>query len=115
MKILIAIGVFFWILGFIRVGRIVEDGLVVNKTFVRPPLFIYLICGMPKARNIQPGVMAIPSLMLQLQGLLLIVCGLISLTLTTNLIAVGGFYVCGIILTMRYILVLYKRNSHEVK
>ena len=114
MKILIVIGVFLWILGFIRVGKIVEDGLLINKTFVHPPFFIYLLCGMPKARNIHSGVMAIPSLMLQLQGLLLIVCGLISLTLVTNLLIVGGFYLSGIILTMRYILILYNRNSHEV-
>lgn len=115
MKILIAIGVFFWIIGFVRVGQIVEDGLSVNKTFVRPPFFIYLICGMPKARNIPPGVMVIPSLMLQLQGLLLVICGLISLVLTTNVSIVGGVYVCGTILTIRYMLVLYKRNSYEVK
>ena len=68
MKILFIIGICLWLIGFIRVGKIVEDGLLVNKTFVRPTFFIYLICGMPKAPNIPRGVIVIPSLMLQPQG-----------------------------------------------
>lgn len=113
MKILLIIGICLWVIGFIRVGKIVDDGLLVNKTFVRSPFFIYLICGLPKAPNIPRGVIAIPSLMLQLQGLLLIICGVISLILTTNIMIVGGIYICMTILIIGYILFLYGRNAYD--
>lgn len=115
MKMLIAIGLFLWIFGFIRVGQTVQDGLLINKTFVRPHFLIYLICGMPKARNVPHGVVAIPSLLLQLHGLLLIICGLISLVLTRSIAVIGGIYICVGLLIVGYILLLYKRNSYRVE
>ena len=114
MEILIIIGVFAWVIGFFRVGRTVEDGLLVNKTFVRPPFFIYLICGLPKSKNIPAGVMAIPSLFLQLQGLLLIISGLITVLVTQNLVLVGALHLFVLVLIMAYILYLYKNNSYKI-
>jgi hypothetical protein len=114
MEIVIAIGVIVWIIGFVRVGRTIEDGLLVNRTFVRPPFFIYLLCGMPRARHIPAGVMAIPSLFLQLHGLFSIICGLITILVTPNIVLAGGVYILGIVLIVIYILVLYKNNSYNI-
>jgi hypothetical protein len=108
------IGVFLWVIGFFRVGRTIEDGLLVNKTFVRPPFLIYLICGLPKSQNIPPGSMAIPSLFLQLNGLLLVICGVIVVMVTQNIILVGGLYILGLVLIIIYILALFKNNSYNI-
>jgi hypothetical protein len=111
MEILI-IGLALWVIGYFRVGKIVNDGLLVNKTYVRPPFFIYLLCGLPKARNIPAGVMAIPSLLLQLQGLLFLICGLIDLVQPDeNLLLLGGFYIVGTVFTVIYILDLFRKKS----
>ena len=114
MEILIAIGAFLWVLGFFRVGRTIEDGLLVNKTFVRPPFLIYLICGLPKSQNIPPGTMAIPSLFLSLHGLLLIILGLISVLVIQNIILVGVMYLLGLVLIILYVLSLYKNHSYKI-
>jgi len=114
MEVLIMIGVFLWVIGFFRVGRTIEDGLLVNKTFVRPPFLIYLICGLPKSQNIPPGSMAIPSLFLQLHGLLLIICGLIVVLVTRNIILAGVLYVLGLVLIIIYILTLSKNTSYKI-
>jgi hypothetical protein len=114
MKILIIIGFAFWVIGYLRVGKIVDDGLLANKTYVRPPYLIYLLCGLPKAKNIPAGVMAIPSLFLQFQGMLLLLCGLIDLVQPKeNLLLLGGFYILGTVFTMIYILGLFKKKSFK--
>ena|SRR5215203_5502121 len=113
---LIGAGVFIWILGFIRVGRVRENDVLVNRTFVRPPFVIYLVCGMPRARNIPKGVMAIPSLFGQLQGLFWIFCGLIFPYLPSQkLIFQGSIFLIGIVLIMVYILKLYERRAYKVE
>jgi hypothetical protein len=114
MEFLIVIGAVLWVIGFFRVGRTVEDGLLVNRTFARPPRFIYLICGLPKSQNIPPGTMAIPSLFLQLHGLLLIICGLITVLVTQNIFLVGCLYILGLVLLIKYIIVLYKNNAYKM-
>ena len=114
MEFLIIMGVSLWIIGFFRVGRTVEDGLLVNKTFVRPPFFIYFICGLPKSKNIPSGVISIPSLFLQLQGLLLIISGLITILVTQNIVLVGGLHLLGLVLIIVYVLGLYKNNSYKI-
>jgi hypothetical protein len=114
MEILIIIGLALWVIGYFRVGKIVNDGLLVNKTYVRPPFIIYLLCGLPKAINIPAGIMAIPSLLLQLQGLLFLICGLIDLVQPDeNLLLLGGFYILGTVFTIIYILDLCKNYSFK--
>jgi hypothetical protein len=114
MEFMIIIGVSLWIIGFFKVGRTVEDGLLVNKTFVRPPFFLYLICGLPKSKNISSGVVSIPSLFLQLQGLLFIISGLITIMVTQNIVLVGGLHLLGLVLIIVYVLGLYKNNSYKI-
>ncbi len=112
----IGFGVFIWIVGFIRVGKVRENDVLVNRTFVRPPYFVYLICGLPKARNVLKGVMAIPSLFGQLQGLFWILFGLILPYLPSQKFILQGFiFLIGIVLIMVYILNLYKRRAYKVE
>lgn len=113
---LIGAGIFIWILGFIRVGRVRENDMLVSRTFVRPPFFIYLLCGMPRARNIPKGIMAIPALFGQLQGLFWILCGLIFPYLPSQkLILQGSIFLIGMILIMVYVLTLYERRAYKVE
>jgi hypothetical protein len=51
--------------GFMKIGD--KDHY---KAFAHPPLFIYLLCGLPKTPNSPSGVMAVT---LQLQGILLVI------------------------------------------
>lgn len=112
----IGFGVFFWIIGYVRVGRVRENDLLVDRTFVRPPFVIYLVCGMPRARNIPKGVMAIPSLFGQLQGLFWILYGLIfHICQVKNLFVQGSIFLIGMVLTMVYVLTLYERRAYKVE
>ncbi len=111
----IGFGVFIWIVGYARVGHVRKNDVLVNQTFVRPPFFIYLICGMPKARNIPKGVMAIPSVLAQLHGLFWILFGLIYPDVNVqNLTAQEIFFLVGTVLIIAYVWVLYKRNEYRV-
>lgn len=71
----IILGIFCWLAGFFRAGFSEDDGSLISKAFVRPPLAIYFLCGQPKASNIPRGVVALRSLMAQLQGILFVIYG----------------------------------------
>jgi len=72
----IILGAFLWFSGFFRAGSFEEKGPPISKAFVRPPFLIYLLCGRPKALNIPKGVVALRSLITQLQGILFVAYGL---------------------------------------
>jgi hypothetical protein len=88
----IFIGACFWIMGFIRVGKLGEKGSPLYVAFVRPPTILYIACGMPKSHNIPRGVMAVSSLLGQLEGLLLMSYGLIYPYLPNQNIIGHGFF-----------------------
>ena len=114
-NIWVTFGIMAWALGFIRVGVVKKIDLEINKSFVRPPFLVYLICGMPRSRNIPKGVMAIPAVMLQLHGLFWIAYGVVSAYLPIqSLILQGTFVFSGIALIMVYGLKLYKNNRYEI-
>lgn len=112
----IGMGIFLWILGFLRAGDKRETGFLIDKSFVHPPFFIYFICGMPKVRNTPPGIMAVSAVWLQLIGLLWIIYGLIYPYLDNqNLILQGILINIGIILIFVYGWVLYKRTPYKIE
>jgi hypothetical protein len=111
----IGFGVFVWIAGYIRVGRVRENDVLVNRTFVRPPFFIYLLCGMPKARNIPKGVMAIPSVFAQLQGIFWLLFGLTNPDLNIQKPIIQEItFLIGTISIIVYVWILYKRNEYRI-
>jgi len=114
-EVWIGMGVFCWVFGFIRVGRVEKYGLLIERTFVSPPSFIYLICGMPKAQSVPLGVMALYSLLLQLFGLFWIAYGLISSYLPDQGIIRYGVFLCGMFLIVIYGWILYRRNSYKIE
>jgi len=77
-------GIVIWLFGFFRVGFSKEDGSVISRAFVRTPAVIYFLCGRPKASNIPKGVVALRSLMAQLQGILFVIYGVTSDYLPIN-------------------------------
>ncbi|MFZ5909216.1 MAG: hypothetical protein ACOYYU_04300 [Chloroflexota bacterium] len=112
---MIGLGMFAWAYGFIRVGYIKKNSLWLERAFVYPPYLIYLICGMPKAKNIPNGVMALTSLIFQLQGLLWIAYGLVYPYLETiNIIIQGILLSTGMVLIIIYGWSLYKRNLYKI-
>ena len=115
-KIWIVLGVFSWLIGFIGAGRTLERGSLLNKVYVRPPFWIYLICGLPKASNIPPGVMGLLALVGQLQGILLIVFGAIYYFWPNqNFMLYGSFLLLGISLLYVYGSNLYKRHRYKAE
>jgi len=66
----VILGLFFWFVGYFQSGFSKEDGSEISKAFVQPPFLIYLLCGLPRASNVPKGVIALRSLMAQLQGIL---------------------------------------------
>ncbi len=114
-EIWLGLGILSWLSGFIRVGYIRRNGTLMQRTFVRPPFLIFLICGMPKSRAIPVGVMAIPALMLQLQGVLWTVYGLIYPYLQNrNLVLHGIVLFIGMVLIIVYAWMLRNQNSYEL-
>lgn len=107
-------GLGLWTYGFVTVGRPRETGFLVDKSFVRPPFFIYLICGMPKAKNIPVGVMSIPALIGQLAGWLWLIVGLTYFFTQSIALHVWLFFI-GTILIIIYALVLFNRNLYKNK
>ena len=108
-------GIALWIFGFIRVGNKRETGFTIDKSFVRPPFFIYLLCGMLKARNIPSGIVAVSSIWSQLIGVLWIGYGVMYPFLhNQNLLFQGILLNVGMILIFVYGWVLYKRNLYKV-
>ena len=112
----IGVGLFLWVFGFIKVGRKRETGFSIDKSFVRPPFFIYLICGMPKAQNIPRGIMSVSAVWSQLIGLLWVGYGIVYPFLQNqNLWLQGILLNIGIILIFAYGWFLYKRNIYKVE
>ena len=73
----ISAGIFFWLAGYFTAGVIEDNGATIQKALLRPPFYIYLICGRPKAPNIPQGVISVRALMSQLQGILFLSYGVI--------------------------------------
>ncbi len=114
LEMWIAFGLFIYIVGFLRVGRVRKTAVVVNQTFVRPPFFIYLICGMPKAHNIPKGVMAVPSIFAQLQGIFWILFGLTNPDFNIQNPTVQEItFVIGNLSIVVYVWILYKQNKYK--
>ena len=108
-------GVLGWVLGWIRVGKVRQIGLPIDKAFVRPPFIIYLACGLPRARNIPKGVMAVSALGLQLVGLLWFFYGITYSYWPIKNQYVHGTILCiGIVLILIYCWTLYKRSSVDI-
>jgi hypothetical protein len=105
-------GTVFWIYGFITVGRKRKTGFLVDESFVHPPFIIYLICGMPKAKNIPASVMAIPSLSSQLGGWVWIISGLLYI-FTRDVFLQAWPFCIGTFLVVAYALVLFNRNLYR--
>lgn len=112
----IGLGIFVWLIGFLKVGYFDEKGYLMKRTFLRPPFLIYLICGLPKARNIPSGVMAILALIAQLQGILLIVYGIIYWYWPNHNFTLHGIILfAGTILINIFAWKLYKRYPYKVQ
>jgi len=112
----IGFGILFWLLGFLRAGYTRERGNLLNKVYVRPPQVIYLVCGLPKASNLPHGVMAVLALMVQLQGILFIVYGIICYFWRDRNFALDGFLLLiGTILICSFSWQLYKRDPYTVE
>jgi hypothetical protein len=111
----IGFGIIAWIFNFMTVGRRIKNGAPLEGSFVRPPFFVYLICGMPKARNIPSGVMGGRALAGQLIGIFAVIYGLIYpyLPAETLLYQAILVYLVGI-LDYLYVLMLQKRHPYNI-
>ncbi len=108
------LGLAMWIFGFTRVGYVGERRSPLYQAFTRPPLIVYIVCGMSKARSIPRGIMSISSLMGQLVGLLWIAYGLIfSYLPNKNIIIHGIFLLAGSILINIFCWNYYQSNPFK--
>lgn len=108
-------GLLVWIIGFVRAGSTnKKNGLLVEQSFIHPPFFIYLVCGMPKAQNIPPGVMSVPGLMSQLVGLFWLAYGLTDFGLPPQKVELQIliWFIGTMVLIPLYVLRLYNRNRY---
>ena len=74
----IGTGVFFWVVGYFSAGVSDEQGAIIQRALLRPPIFIYQICGKPTPANLPKGVIALRAMMSQLLGILFITYGSIA-------------------------------------
>lgn len=112
----VVLGAVSWCAGFFQAGFSDEKGQKISQVFVRPPFLIYLLCGLPKASNIPKGVIALRSLMSQLQGILFLSYGIIHAHLPNqnfNLHMVIMFILINIIYLFCWL--LYKRYPYSIE
>lgn len=110
----IGYGIFNWVLGFMGTIYRKKIGMPIEKFLARPPFLIYLVCGMPRAQDIPPGVMVIPALIVQLMGLSWVAYGLIYPYLPAGTIDYQIYVIgLGAILFVVYGWILYKRNLYK--
>jgi len=88
---IIILGIIFWLIGFFRAGFRFLEGPPFLRSFIRPPFFIYLLCGLPKASNIPKGVISTGAALSQFWGILYVTYGIVSNRLTEQNVYIHGF------------------------
>jgi hypothetical protein len=73
----IIIGAVGWLWGYYRAGIINLEGSQFIRSFIRPPFFIYLLCGLPSVPTNPKGVIATSSVLGQLGGIIFITYGIL--------------------------------------
>jgi hypothetical protein len=112
----IGLGALLWLFGFFRARYVDEKKSPIERSLVRPPFLVYLLCGLPKARNLPRGVMAMVSIIGQLQGISFIVYGMIYHYWPNQNFTLHGFLLfSGMILFFIYGWTLYKQHPYKTE
>lgn len=115
-KIWVGLGMFIWFIGFVNAGKTRKNMMPFERSFVRPPYLVYLLCGLPKAQNIPSGVMSVLSVIGQLNGLLWIIFGLVSPSLASLTPLTQGILLnIFMLLIVLYGWFLYRRSLYKVE
>ncbi len=74
----IGFGVLCWIIGFSRGNSTRLNRTNRSWSLLRPHPWIYWICGSPKVPRLPRGVIGLPELIVQLEGIYFVLCGILS-------------------------------------
>jgi len=60
----------FWVIGYLQTRLILS---FFEDTLFKPPRWFFILCGLPRSRNISNGYISLKGMVLQLTGMLMVV------------------------------------------